>query len=43
MTELDTIYSFYGLSQLHALLEIKINLLDLESKKIENQNPNHGG
>ena len=39
MTELDTIYSFDGLSQLHMLLDVKINLLDLETKKIENQTP----
>jgi len=35
MTELDTIYSFYGLAQLHMLLEVKINLMDIENAKLD--------
>lgn len=40
LTELDTIYSFYGLSQLHVLLDIKMNIVDLQEVKLNQTREN---
>lgn len=36
LTELDTIYSFYGLTELHMLMDVKMNFMDLEEQKMKN-------
>lgn len=39
LTELDTIYSFYGLGELHMLLDVKMNFMDLEERRMsDNRN-----
>lgn len=35
MTELDTIYSFHGLCELHIMLDIKSDIARIEEAKIE--------
>ncbi len=34
LAELDTIYNFLGLSELHMLLDVKMNFMDLEERRM---------
>jgi len=39
LTELDTLYNFHGLAELHALLDIKLTKNQLDSAKIDLNTP----